>query len=116
VSLRSYLNTYALQQNSSFGSSSLYIPFVWGNHFSLLSSVISFTEAKQENGEKQVASQLHARSLLDLSFNPENEGDMFFRNIGRLPTALYPRRQNSSNKQTLNSQETIHYIKIEKAS
>jgi hypothetical protein len=38
-------------------------------------------------------------ALLDLLLNPEDGGDMFLRNISKLPpdyTALYPRRYKSS--------------------
>jgi hypothetical protein len=44
---------------------------------------------------KQVASIIHAGFVLDLFFDPEDEGDMFLRNDGRLATdytALCPRR------------------------
>jgi hypothetical protein len=39
--------------------------------------------------------ELHAGFFLDLLFNPEAGGDMFFRNISQFSTyytALYPRR------------------------
>jgi hypothetical protein len=42
---------------------------------------------------------LHAGFLLGLFFDPKDGGNMFLRNVGRLSmdyTALYPRRQNSS--------------------
>jgi hypothetical protein len=40
-----------------------------------------------------------SKKLLGLHFDPENEGDIFLRNVGRLSldsTKLYPRRQNFS--------------------
>jgi hypothetical protein len=42
---------------------------------------------------------VHAGFLLDLFLGPEDGGDMFLRNVGRLSMdyqALYPRRQNLS--------------------
>jgi hypothetical protein len=47
----------------------------------------------------------HAGFLLGLFYNPEDEADMFLRNVGWLPTdykALYPRRQNSLKVKCLN--------------
>jgi hypothetical protein len=47
----------------------------------------------------KLATCFHAGFLLGISFDNENGGDIFLRNVGRLPadyTALYPRRWNSS--------------------
>jgi hypothetical protein len=46
-----------------------------------------------------VCNLLHADFSLGLFFDPEDEGDIFLRNVGWLSTnytELYPRRQNSS--------------------
>jgi hypothetical protein len=56
----------------------------------------------------------HAGFVLGLFFDPEDEGDMFLRNVGWLLTAymaLYPRRQNSSKTETLGEGETRPLIR-----
>jgi hypothetical protein len=61
------------------------------------------TSSVHLDGRKQtrtlVCYLLHIGLLLGLFFDPENRGDMFFRNFSWLSTdytALYPRRQNAS--------------------
>jgi hypothetical protein len=57
----------------------------------------SQTKSQHEAGSKQLL--LHMGFLLGLFFDPQDGGYIFLRNVGELSTdytALYPRRQNSS--------------------
>jgi hypothetical protein len=52
-----------------------------------------------QSAENQASHMFHAGFLFALFFDPEDRGDMFFRNVGLFSTdyaALYPTRQNSS--------------------
>jgi hypothetical protein len=49
----------------------------------------------KETSKKPACYLFHAGFLLGLFFGPEDEGDMFLRNVGQILTdytALYPRR------------------------